>query len=303
VDSVRAQAARFAALDPLLPPASGLPPGERLTARLPDGREVSGALYRAVHDESSVESLWSPRETWELSPVLGDTGGPGLHALLSAWRDRVRRDPPGEDSACVLTWPSRDAEAIRVLLDHGFVPENAIAVRPDRHDSPPGPARVTVRRATPADLEELVQLELAELRYAALVGMSGSRSGAADMLAPGLRGILADGLVWLAESDGVATGMAACRPPSPVAGTTLANRLPEGRWGFVGTLSVAGPARGQGVGTALMAAAHRALNAAPARGTFLFYNPINPLSSRFWHRQGYRPLWTIWDIRPAAALR
>ena len=35
------------------------------------------------------------------------------------------------------------------------------------------------------------------------------------------------------------------------------------------------------------------------RGTFLFYHPANPLSPVFWHRQGYRPLWTMWIRRPA----
>jgi hypothetical protein len=38
-------------------------------------------------------------------------------------------------------------------------------------------------------------------------------------------------------------------------------------------------------------------------GHFLHYNPPNPLSSVFWPRQGYRPLWTQWELRPAGALR
>jgi hypothetical protein len=27
------------------------------------------------------------------------------------------------------------------------------------------------------------------------------------------------------------------------------------------------------------------------------------LSAPFWHRMGYRPLWSTWQARPAAALR
>jgi len=65
------------------------------------------------------------------------------------------------------------------------------------------------------------------------------------------------------------------------------------------SLYVAKQARGQGVGRALMSVAHRELNVPGVLGTFLFYNPINPLSSVFWHRQGYRPLWTMWIRRPA----
>ena len=37
--------------------------------------------------------------------------------------------------------------------------------------------------------------------------------------------------------------------------------------------------------------------------TLLHYAQVNPVSVPFWSRMGYRPLWTAWDIRPAAALR
>ncbi|WP_158885808.1 GNAT family N-acetyltransferase [Amycolatopsis anabasis] len=301
MDPVRAQSTRFAALDPLLPPAREPPSGDRLTARTADGREVFGVLYRRAH--RSAEAMWSPPETWELTPVLGDTGGRGLDALLTAWRARLRRDRPGAESACVLAWPSRDAEAVRVLLNHGLVPESALAVRgPDPADAPPR-ADLTVREASAADLEELVDLELAELRYAALLGRASVPADAAEKLAPGIRGNLSRGRVWLAERGGLTVGMAACRPVSTVEGSTLTGRLPDGRWGFVRTVSVAPAARGNGVGRTLMAVAHRELNGPGTRGTFLFYNPINPLSPVFWHRQGYRPLWTIWSIGPATALR
>jgi hypothetical protein len=43
-----------------------------------------------------------------------------------------------------------------------------------------------------------------------------------------------------------------------------------------------------------------------ARGmdtTLLHYAQLNPLSAPFWNRMGYRPLWTGWEVRPAASLR
>jgi hypothetical protein len=52
-----------------------------------------------------------------------------------------------------------------------------------------------------------------------------------------------------------------------------------------------------------MVAAHREFERAGAIGTCLYYNPPNPLSSVFWPRQGYRPLWTTWQTSPAWALR
>ena len=43
-----------------------------------------------------------------------------------------------------------------------------------------------------------------------------------------------------------------------------------------------------------------------ARGvdtTLLHYVQLYPLSAPFWNRMGYRPLWTGWEVRPAASLR
>jgi GNAT superfamily N-acetyltransferase len=57
--------------------------------------------------------------------------------------------------------------------------------------------------------------------------------------------------------------------------------------------------RGDGVGAALVAAAHAALDAAGVAVTLLDYYALNPLSVPFWHRCGYRPLSTEWTRRPA----
>ena len=35
--------------------------------------------------------------------------------------------------------------------------------------------------------------------------------------------------------------------------------------------------------------------------TLLHYEQVNPLSGPFWHQQGYRPLWTTWEARPASS--
>ena len=37
--------------------------------------------------------------------------------------------------------------------------------------------------------------------------------------------------------------------------------------------------------------------------TLLHFAQLNPLSAPFWSRMGYRPLWTGWEVRPAASLR
>jgi GNAT superfamily N-acetyltransferase len=175
-----------------------------------------------------------------------------------------------------------------------------LAVRAPAPPADDGPSRVAVRLAGEGDIEALTDLREAEWRYTSLVGTAVSRAGARELLrAEVARALRFSGLVWLAEEDGVAVGMVACLPTSPAPGDGIHGRLQPGRWGYVDTLSVAPGARGGGVGRALMAVAHRELLRPEVRGTFLFYHPANPLSPVFWHRQGYRPLWTMWIRRPA----
>jgi GNAT superfamily N-acetyltransferase len=61
--------------------------------------------------------------------------------------------------------------------------------------------------------------------------------------------------------------------------------------------------RGTGTGTALIHSVHHALDAQGIDLTLLHYAQLNPLSGPFWHRMGYRPLWSTWAARPASTLR
>jgi GNAT superfamily N-acetyltransferase len=301
---LQAQATHFAGLDPRLPAAPAPPDGDVITAALPSGDRVAGVVVRTSLEPGSVPTLWSALEVWELHPLLGETGGPGMDALLREWRRMLDRAAPGPDSSCVVTWPSRDAEASRPLLGHGFVPLSAIAVRDAA--PPTGPARrtATVRRARLRDIDAAVRLALAELEHSALVGASIKRADAeAVKRAALMRHLEQDDPVWLAERDGIAVGLAECWFTDAEPGSWTATRLRPGRWGVVNCLSVTPEVRGSGVGQELMADAHVALHGQGVIGTCLYYNPPNPLSSVFWARQGYRPLWTTWEIRPAGALR
>jgi GNAT superfamily N-acetyltransferase len=307
-ESLRAaQAARFAGLDPLLPAAAPDPEGELLTAALPSGRRVAGTLTRTSNRPGAAPSLWSARDAWELFPLVGDDVGDGLDALLRAWRGLLdATGVPGRDSSCTVTWPSRDAEGTRVLLAHGFVPLSVLAVRrpPGGPEPATGASGTVVRRAAPRDLAVAVQLALAEMEYSALVGSTILREDAAELKRDALAYRITHGdPVWLAERDGVAIAIAESwlTDSDPQAGRRFP--VPPGRWGYVNAVSVLPGARGTGVGRALMSVVHRDLHRNGATGTYLYYNPPNPLSSVFWPRQGYRPLWTIWEIRPAGALR
>lgn len=308
-DLLRAQCARLSELDPELPSAYPMPEaGEPIMARMPDGDSVGGLMTHAKHPAGSQNRLWSAAETFELHPLLGEHGGAGMDALLHAWRSRMHeRGAPTSDSSCLVTWPSRDVEATRALLDHGFVPLSCLAVRrgsPGTHAELPG--TVKARRAGPADLDAVVDLGLAELDYASLVGASVRRPDAPQLKRNATRLRLAAGTpgdpVWLAEQDGEPIGLAECGwiDTSRQRG---GQRLRAGRWAYVNCVSIRSSARGTGVGTGLVSLAHAEFARAGVVGSFLYYNPPNPLSSVFWPRHGYRPLWTMWEVRPASALR
>jgi hypothetical protein len=56
-------------------------------------------------------------------------------------------------------------------------------------------------------------------------------------------------------------------------------------------------------GAALVRHVHGVLDARGVLTTLLHYALMNPLSAPLWNRMGYRPLWTGWEVRPAASLR
>jgi predicted GNAT superfamily acetyltransferase len=302
-----AQTSRFERLDPLLPPAAPPPDGHVLTAALSRGDRVAGVLTHSSFEPGTAATLWSALELWELHPLLGTAGHAGMDALLREWRRTLDRRQAAEDSACLLTWPSRDAEVAKPLLAHGFVPLTSMAVRSVRAGTPvrrAPQAGVTIRLATAADLDVVLALELAELEYSALVGAAVVRPDALRVKRAALTRHVEQGdPIWLAERDGVVAGVAHCRLMEVHADGLTGTWLRPGRWGYVNCVSVAEPARGAGVGRELMAVAHHELQRRGATGTFLYYNPPNPLASVFWARQGYRPLWTSWELRPASALR
>jgi GNAT superfamily N-acetyltransferase len=304
------QRQRFADLDRDLPEAPAPPPGDVVVVDSTAGR-AAGVVTRHTWPTGSGPLLWSASEVTELYPVLGRSGPAAADALLTAWRSRLGprllREP---DSAAVVTWPSRDVAATRVMLDRGLVPLAVLAVRPIAPVAPvtadPG---LRVRRAGPSDLEDCLRLALEELTYSSQVGGSVVRPDAEAVKRTTLRDRLARGEpTWLAERAGVAVGLLECGHAEAAPGTWLAGLLPAGRWGYVNCASVSASERGSGVGRALLAEALPVLQEGPpgrgdVRGTYLYYNPPNPVSSVFWPRQGYRPLWTLWETRPASGLR
>jgi GNAT superfamily N-acetyltransferase len=61
--------------------------------------------------------------------------------------------------------------------------------------------------------------------------------------------------------------------------------------------------RSTGIGAAFAAHLLDTVDPAGVAATLLHYDQLNPYAAPFWSRQGYRPLWTTWEARPARSLR
>jgi hypothetical protein len=106
---------------------------------------------------------------------------------------------------------------------------------------------------------------------------------------------------WLAERDGSVTGMVAAQRPE--AAGWIAPMVRQAPAAYLMFGFVLPTERASGTGAALTARLHREIEAAGVAVTLLHYEQTNPLSTPFWSRQGYRPLWTSWETRPAGTLR
>jgi GNAT superfamily N-acetyltransferase len=304
---------RWRAADALLPAARPPEPGcgEQLTSTT-GGRLVAAAsCTHWAGQPEALELSWGAAVRFTLSVLAAgpDVSVP-LADLLAAWRPHLRSVPAAADpdSAAVVLWPSRDITGIRALQHHGFSPRGVLAVRGHRPaaatgSGPEEPAGIAIRQAGPADLAEVVRLGIEVVRFDAHFGGVVERRSTAAALALDLRAHLdrPRPWTWLAERAGRPAGLLHAEPPETAA--------------WVGPLVAAAPVsyvplmfaepreRATGLAPALADRYHRTAAEAGVAATLLHYEQANPLSAPFWGRQGYRPLWTSWEVRPAAAIR
>jgi GNAT superfamily N-acetyltransferase len=240
--------------------------------------------------------------------------------LLSLWRDHLASVPgtASPDTAAVVTWPCRDVGGIAALVRHGLAPFGVVAARTTgRRSDPNGPAEgvegasaagaerrgLRIRRATPADIDTVVGLGMEVIRFDAHFAAAIDRPSTVAALRREVSGLLAGPgcWTWLAErGDNVMGMVAAQRPESAGWIAPMVSRAPAAylMFGYVRPTE-----RGNGIGAALVAPLHRELADAGVPVTLLHYEQTNPLSVPFWSQQGYRPLWTSWETRPADTLR
>jgi len=305
---------RWQAIDPLLPLSAAPSPacGAELAVAGPDGLPAAtGTCEHWEGEPGSLDLAWGAARRFLLTPrIAGPDVGGALDGLLSLWRDHLARVPGtgSQDTAAVVTWPSRDIEGVRILLGHGLTPLNIIAARTagGQHaghaDRRPRPG-LRIRRARPADIDAVVRLGLEVVRFDAYFGCVTERPGTADALRREATESLArpDAWTWLAERDGTPVGMLnAQRPESAAWIAPLVRPAPVA---YLELLAVLPGERGRGTGAALAEQLHRETEATGVAVTLLHYALPNPLSMPFWSQQGYRPVWTSWQAWPARAIR
>ena len=314
VDDInRAVGRRWLGLDRLLPPRAELPEGcaAPFVTTGANGRPAGLAACRHEHiPDGRLNQTWGTATRYSLTARLreADTSA-ALDDLLGQWRDHLTGLPGtgADDTAAMITWPARDVSGVDTLLRHGLQAVTVIAVRPARPEPAvpylAGDESLVIREAGPADLDVVTGFEMGVIRYDALFGAAILRPATEELVRAETQAALAirPAWAWLAERDGEPVGLIHVQPPEQsrwIAGMTRA-----GVTVYLQTMFVRPGDRGGGVGEALVRYVHAVLDARGVDTTLLHFAQLNPLSSPFWSRMGYRPLWTGWEVRPAASLR
>jgi ribosomal protein S18 acetylase RimI-like enzyme len=241
--------------------------------------------------------------------VTGDNASDALDILLIQWRFILHQQDGTStpDSTAVVMWPSREVRGINALLAHGLQPRVALALCDSSpvHISPGHGCdpEVIIRSAGYSDLDSIIDLWLEVIEYDDACGGGVSRPNRRQVVET----LVADQFrrelpwVWLATRVGSAIGLLIvdeshyCEGIAPLVGTTPIS--------YISVLGVSERERGKGVGKQLISAASVEIERHYDSLKMLHYAVSNPMSSQFWVRMGYRPLWTEWSVTPAAALR
>lgn len=274
--------------------------------------EVDGAVgvHKVVDtDAESIGATWSElrRHVLQQIRISGPDAAGGMRRLLAAWRERLADAPvPAHgESTAVLSWPSRDAEVVKVLRGGGFTPTAVLAARTTGAVAVPAPDGVTVRAMEPRDAPAVGELHAALMRWDDNFGGAHWRESTPERMRDFVAELMAGPRprVWVAEAGGEVLGICDVDWPETAGWATAAVAADPATTAYIGSMCVAPGRRGGGIGAALMSHVHRELEDAGIRLPVLHYAPLNPLSGPFWHRMGYRPVLTTWKAQPHTVLR
>lgn len=288
--------------DPLLGAMPDPVLDEHAVATLVASSGRAAAVARVAHAPlSESRSLWTPSTADVLQPRLAaDATADDVADLLDAWLARgpapvAERDG---DHAWVLRLPVVARLAVLPLLERGFAPATHTMVRPVRAaDAAPEVASggMRIRSAMPADEASLVALMRELVTTEVAFGATRARRrGIGDHYAADAIGF-GEGWSQVAEIDGEVVGWMSLSPVEDSGWAAPSTSLEP--IAYLGIASVGRARRSGGIGRALAAAVHAHARAQAVSATLLDASAQNPWSIPFWHRVGYRPLWTTWQRR------
>ncbi|MDO5068470.1 MAG: GNAT family N-acetyltransferase [Propionibacteriaceae bacterium] len=277
----------LAEIDPMLGPVQ-VPSGERWVQV---GDELAATWLASRTDPAAPYALWAADVVENLSfRAASAPTSRAFEQLLTAWLEARQPIP----ARLTVTIPALATQLIPGLLAHGFRPGTSFAIRLVGDEPAPAPsATTTVRPPVAADrdalLELLFELHLWELPYGATL----DRPHAKELLAIYLDEAL-DRPEWtfVAEQQDRPVGLLTLNPPEDSEwAAPLVSVHPVCYLGFA---AVSSASRTSGIGALLARHAMHRAAAAHARAVLLDHATLSPLSTPFWHRRGFRPLWTRW---------
>jgi GNAT superfamily N-acetyltransferase len=164
---------------------------------------------------------------------------------------------------------------------------------------------VTIRPLSEADIDGAAARELDVIGWDAQFGGVTVRPSTPARIRESLAEFLAAGRTasWVALLDGEVVGLASVDWPPEASWVSGMVASDPSRTAYLGSMSIQPGRRGSGIGAALAAYVLAEFDAADIDISLLHHAALNPLSTPFWHRMGYRPLWTAWEVRPHRALR
>jgi GNAT superfamily N-acetyltransferase len=259
-----------------------------------DGEAV--ALVEHQHtDPDSGQGLWTEEDVVRVQVRCSTDADP---AALTDLLVRAHAAVPDRGPAHLVV-AARDLLLLRPLLDAGYAPGSVLALHALAPSEPPrdptGSGAIVVREATEDDLEPVVAAGVAVQAFDRVAGVLPERPGAAAVMREAAVETLGatPGSWWVAERDDLVVGVCELRAPGAASWATswVAGDAPTS---YLALMHVEARERGQGIGRALVSAAHDHASASGAARVILHHGATNPLSVPFWGRAGYRPLLGGW---------
>lgn len=276
-------------------------------------KRVRAYVYPGVWQldlEDGLRAFFSDRNGLAQCLTLPDPTDADVFSVLSIlFAELTQRWNDQQVSGEMVRWPSCDAWLDKLLHKQGFLLDSELAYQKSPMELsettyPVSVAGLRSRLAHSDDEDSLAALFTEELvfhePYTPFVRMSSSVEHAfRDRLSLLWSGkSLAEGapLVVVIEQAGRVVAMSESELFIVKEDNNDATYLlPAGRYCHINNMGVSQELRGQGIGHMLVKATVDAFAAMKPDGYILWFNPANPLSSRFWPRLGFQPLWRTYQ--------